>query len=153
MLIGGRCRQGRPPLILYVGVGRIRLGGGEIGPGLGNFLRTAAVAKFHHHGALRGDSRIGFPYLRRQAVGIEPCQHLALFDDVAFLDQYAGYTLRAIEGEGGLPQIDIAVKRQRVIAGRPVHIPPCSAANRGEGKKENDYSKRLAHFTNIALQT
>ena len=80
-------------------------------------------------------------------------QNLALFDDIAFLDENTGNALRAIEGERCLPQVDIPIKRQSIIGHRPMQIPPCPTADRGKNKKEDDDAKRLIHLSTITRKT
>ena len=67
----------------------------------------------------------GLMDLRDQSTGIQPRKHLPLLDPVSFLDENLRDTFAAVERQGCLPKIDIAVENQRRIVLRTMHIPPC----------------------------
>jgi hypothetical protein len=64
------------------------------------------------HLLLRGDLGLGLGNLRIEPTGIESGQHLPALDVIAFLRQYRGDALTAIEWQLDLSQIDISIQQQ-----------------------------------------
>ena len=106
-----------------MGVFGVGLGGSEIGAGLRDLFGPAAVVQPLHGCFLRRGLSLGGFELRLQPAGVEPRQHLALVNDVAFLHQHRGDPLAAVERQIDLTQIDIAVEHELLRLLRRACVP------------------------------
>jgi hypothetical protein len=112
---GGELCQRRHPLPLLLGIDQVRFGRRDIGLGLRDFLRAAAVMQFLHHRLLRLHLGFRLRRLRFEPARVQPGQNLSARDLVPFLDQHLGDALAVVEGELDLAQIDIPIKDQSVL--------------------------------------
>jgi hypothetical protein len=120
--------------VVFPGLAGIGLGELEVGASLRDLLRPAAVAHARDDGGLRRGLRLGLSEPRREALGVEDRQHLALAHAIALLHEHPGDALAVVEGEIDLPQVDVAVEHDVMAGGMAVREPPAEA---GGGERQN----------------
>ena len=120
-------RQRLHACVAAAGLARIGDGERQVGTRLRDLLRPAAVHQARNGLPLRGHGRLGLCDLRRETAGVEPREHLALLDAIAFLHQDRRDALAAVERQLHLTQIDVTVQNEIVPGAVAMREPPAES--------------------------
>ena len=95
---------------------------------------------------LGGDVRFRLRELGAETARVEPGEHLAAPDMVAFLHQHLGDALGVVERQLHLAQIHVAVNHELAAARRALE-PPSERGGRGDdGQHDDGYTDGLGHL-------